>query len=439
MKGERRILHVDMDAYFAALETQVCPSLKGKPLVVGALPGSRGVVASASYEARDYGIRAGMPIQQARRLAPHAEFIPCHPALYIHTSRKILQHLLKITSQVEMFSIDEAYLDVTDLLAGRIADPASWKEIEGLAHDIAGSIERALNLTCSVGVGPNKLIAKMASKVKKPRGVTLLGHEGFRHMFWSRPVEVLYGVGEKTASSLMILGIETIGELAETSAAYLSRHFGVFGEALHAMAWGLDDTPVVPSHAAPAAKSLGHEHTLQEDFETPEEGLSLLLALAERVGEDLRRERYAGRCIAIKIRYSDFSSLLRQKMIASVTDETRDIYRVARELFLANYCGGGVRLLGVTVGDLVRSAGRIQMGLFPEDGRYRELIETMDRIRDTFGRESIFPAGALRCAKPSAGDRKRPEKLTGPAGDTDVREDQCRPAESSVASAHDRA
>lgn len=396
MEGERRILHVDMDAYFAALEVQAAPALKGRPLVVGALPGSRGVVASASYEAREFGIRAGMSIAMARRLCPRAEFVPCHPALYIHTSRRILKHLLGLTERVEMFSIDEAYLDVTDRLGCAPSDPASWKAADALAREIASGIEREFGLACSVGVGPNKLIAKMATEVRKPHGITVLGQGGFRHYFWTRPVEALYGVGEKTASSLMILGIETIGELAETPVAYLSRRFGVYGEALHAMAWGEDATPVTPSHEAPPAKSLGHEHTVERDLETLEEGLSLLLALAERVGEDLRREDYAGRRIAIKIRYSDFSSLLRQKMVPAPTQETRDIYRTAKELFLANYCGGGVRLLGITVGDLMQIDGRVQLGLFPEDRRYRELLETVDRIREVYGHASLLPAGALR-------------------------------------------
>jgi DNA polymerase-4 len=397
MERERRILHVDMDAYFAALEAQACPSLAGRPLVVGALPGRRGVVASASYEAREFGVRAGMPVALAKRHCPQAEFVPCHPALYIHTSRRILRHLLALTPRVEMSSIDEAYLDVTDLLGVPAHDPASWKATEEIARTIVAGIRRAFGLDCSIGAGPNKLIAKMATEVRKPRGITLLGAEAFRHHFWGKSVDTLFGVGEKTASSLMILGIETIGELAETPEPFLARHFGVYGTALHAIAWGEDATPVTPVHDAPAAKSLGHEHTVGQDLDTIEEALSLVLALAERVGEDLRREGYAGRRITLKIRYSDFSTLLRQRMTADgPTDETREIYRLAKELALANYCGGGVRLIGLTVGELVETEGKVQLGLFPEDRRYRELLETVDRIREAHGRESIQPAGALR-------------------------------------------
>jgi DNA polymerase-4 len=396
MGGERRVLHVDMDAYFAALEVQAQPVLKGKPLVIGALPENRGVVSCASYEAREFGIRAGMPAAQAKRLCPQAVFVPCHPALYIHTSRRILDHLLEFTPLVEMYSIDEAFVDVTDMLSGDLDGPTSWKQLEKIAREISGSVERALNLSCSVGVGPNRLVAKMASEVQKPRGVTLLGYEAFRHHFWPKSVDNLYGVGDKTAASLMIYGIETIRDLAETPFSFLKGRFGVFGEALHFMAWGQDDSPVVPSHETPAAKSLGHEHTVQRDVATPEEALALLMALAERVGEDLRKEGYAGKRIMIKIRYSDFSTLTRQKMIRHSTNETRDIYRIAQELFRANYCGGDIRLLGVNVGELVRTEGCMQLGLFPEDERYRKLLETLDRIRDTFGRESIFPAGVMR-------------------------------------------
>jgi DNA polymerase-4 len=421
MKRERRILHVDMDAYFAALEAQACPPLRGRPLVVGALPGGRGVVASASYEAREFGIRSGMPVATARRLCPRAEFVPCHPALYLHTSRRILRRLLRVTPRVEVFSIDEAYLDVGDLLAGAAEGPAGWKAVESLARDISSDIERAFGLGCSIGAGPNKLIAKMATDVRKPRGITLMGANAFRHHFWGKPVDALFGVGEKTASTLMILGIETIGELAEAPVADLSRRFGVYGEALHAIAWGEDPSPVVASHEVPPAKSLGHEHTVTRDLTTLDEGLALVLALAERVAEDLRREDYAGRRVALKIRYSDFSSQIRQRMLASPTHETRDIYRTAKDLFLTNYCGGGIRLLGLTVGGLAPIGGRIQLGLFPDDRRYRELLETLDRIRETYGRGSIQPAGALRAADARAGGEhdprpEAPRRASLPAG-----------------------
>jgi len=398
MPGQRSILHMDMDAYFASLEAQACPSLKGLPLVVGAMPGSRGVVASASYEARAFGIRAGMPAAVARRLCPEAQFVPCHPGLYIDTSRRILRHLLSFTPQVEMFSIDEAFLEVTDRIGstGNSPESPAWQKLEDLARETAASIEQAFGLSCSVGAGPNKLIAKMAANVKKPRGVMVMGEESFRRHFWPKPVDDLYGVGAKTASSLMIFGIETIGDLAQTPPDLLHRHFGVYGDALASMAWGRDDAPVVASHEAAPAKSLGHEHTVGRDLETLDEGLSLVLALSDRVGEDLRREGYAGRRIAIRIRYSDFSTLTRQRVIASPTQETREIFRVARDLFRENYCGGGVRLLGVAVGELIVMEGREQLKLFPEDRRYREWLEAMDTIRDLYGPRSILPAGAMR-------------------------------------------
>ncbi len=399
MPGDRRILHIDMDAYFAALEVRACPVLKGKPLVVGALPDSRGVVASASYEAREFGIRAGMPAAHAKRLCPHVEFVPCHPALYIHTSRKILEHFLSFTPKVEMFSIDEAFLDVTDMLPSSPDDAVSWRETEALARDIAGSLQSTIDLSSSVGVGPNKLIAKMASKVKKPRGITVLSKESFRRMFWHKMVEELFGVGPQTSSSLMILGVEKIGELAETPAQFLRSRFGVFGDALHAMAWGEDETPVVAFHETAGAKSLGHEHTLSEDVGTPEEGLSLLLALTDRVAHDLRHKGYAGRRVAVKMRYSDFSTLSRQRVLAHPTQETRDLYRTAKELFLGHYCGGGIRLLGVTVGELTQTQGRSQINLFPEDRRYTRYLETVDRVRDSFGRESLQPAGGMRSSE----------------------------------------
>lgn len=405
MQSERRILHVDMDAFFAALEIQSCPHLKGKPVVVGALPGNRGVVVSASYEAREFGVRAGMPIAQARRICSQAEFVPCHPALYIHTSRRILEHLLAITSKVEMFSIDEAFIDVTDMVSQRPWDASPWNQVEEIAFELAGSIEREFNLTCSVGAGPNKLIAKMATRQAKPAGVSVLSKEAFRRHFWNRPVDDLFGIGDKTATSLMIYGIEKIGELAETPVSFLKSRFGVYGEGLFAFAWGEDDTPVIACHETPPAKSLGHEHTLTEDVTSPEEGLALLMALTEQVAEELRQEGYTGRQVAIKIRHSDFSTQTRQRMLAVSSQETRDIYRTAKALFLDNYCGEGIRLLGVTVGGLVETGGRSQLGLFPEDRRYTQYLATVDAIRESYGHGSLQPAGALGLMAAAAGGR----------------------------------
>jgi len=413
MRAERCILHLDMDAYFAALEVQACPFLKGRPVVVGALPDSRGVVASASYEAREFGIRAGMPAGQARRMCPQAQFVPCHPGLYIDTSRRILRHLLTVTAKVEMFSIDEAFLDVTDLLPEAPEAHPSWSCAQALASEMAGSIERTFNLTCSIGGGPNKLIAKMASKLRKPRGIVLLGVEAFRGRFWHRPVDDLFGVGGKTSSSLMIFGIETIGDLAHTPVEFLRSRFGVFGEALHAMAWGEDATPVVAAHDTPAAKSLGHEHTVVRDIQSPDEGLALLLALTERVAGQLREEGYAGRCVTIKLRYSDFSSLARQRSLSDPIQETRDVYRVAKDLFLRHYCGEGLRLIGLTVGGLVATKGRKQLGLFPEDRRYADYLDTVDRIRREHGEQILQPAGAMR---PSTADAPAPPRAGDPGG-----------------------
>jgi DNA polymerase IV len=393
--AERRILHIDMDAYFAALEAQACPALKGKPLVVGGLPGGRGVVASASYEAREYGVRAGMSVATAMRLCRSLQLVPAHPSLYIDTSRRILKHLYRFSPNVEMFSIDEAFVDVTDLLSGPPRGNA-WNEVDVLAREMAGSVESEFNLTCSIGAGPNKLLAKMASKLEKPRGISLLSRQAFARQFWHRSAEHLFGVGEKTASSLMIFGIETIGDLAEAPVDFLRSRFGVYGEALHAMAWGEDDSPVVASHEAPAAKSLGCEHTLQRDTSSPDEGLSLLLSLTEQVTAKMRSEGYAGRCVTIKMRYHDFSTLTRQRMLPHPTQETRDVYRTAKDLFLRNYCGGGIRLLGVTVGDLRPMEGGKQIALFPQDRRYSKYLEAVDQIRDTFGNDSLQPMGILQ-------------------------------------------
>ncbi len=395
MQTERRILHVDMDAYFASLEVQSCPNLKGKPVVVGVLPGQRGVVVSASYEARAFGVRAGMPIPQAKRLCPSAELVPCHPSLYIHTSRRILEQLLTITSKVEMFSIDEAFIDITDMISPYPGQGTSWNKVEEIAYQIAGSLERTFNLTCSIGAGPNKLIAKMASKLAKPAGVEVLSKEAYRRRFWHRPLDDMFGLGEKTASSLMIYGIEKIGELAETPLSFLRGRFGVYGEGLHTFAWGEDETPVVACHDRQPAKSLGHEHTLSNDIKSVDQGLGLLMSLTEQVAEELRQEGLTGRRVTLKLRHSDFSTQTRQRMMSFPSQETRDIYRTVKALFLDNYCGEGIRLLGVTVGGLVATGGRSQLALFPEDRRYTRYLETEDEIRDNYGKKALHSAGAM--------------------------------------------
>ncbi|MBD3337090.1 MAG: DNA polymerase IV, partial [Candidatus Eisenbacteria bacterium] len=337
--GERTILHLDMDAYFAEIEVLANPRLRGRPLVVGGRPGDRGVVSTASYEARAFGVRSGMPLTKARSLCPQAVFIPCDPSKYAFFTSRILKCLLQVTPRTEMWSIDEAFLDLSDKIpwradrflipqdsdGGRICrgGPPLWRA----ARAIQAGLHRRFRLSCSLGGGPNKLVAKMATGLQKPNGVTLLSRSAYCQTFWPRPIEDLWGVGERSGAFLRRLGIKTIGELACADPRALSRVMGIVAEALVGAARGEDASPVVPYGEGPAAKSLGHEHTVSRDVTSPEQGLRLILALTDKVARDLREERYVGRRVVIKMRTASFRTLTRQRSFTTPTNETRILYR----------------------------------------------------------------------------------------------------------------
>lgn len=383
----RVILHIDMDAFFAQAELLALPALRGKPLIIGGSPGQRGVVATASYEARPYGIHSGMSLTEAQHLCPHAVFLPCHPTRYFDLSARILKILLKLTPKVEAASIDEAYLDASDKVD-------SLQAARAMAQSIQNALLERLSLTCSVGVGPNKLIAKMAAGLDKPSGLTVLNRDEFRRRFFSEPVTTLYGVGKATASALSTLGIERIEQLAIAPDSLLRKRFGIWGPVIGAAARGEDLSPVVPYHETPDPKSLGHEFTLPAN-ETDRSTLRRwLLGLCDEVAGDLRTEDRAGDTVHLKVRYSDFTTRTHQTKLAEPTSSTRKIYRVA--LGLMSHINGGrpVRLLGVTISNLSRFQGSSTMDLF--DSPKSDLLdEATDRIRHRYGRRRIRRASLI--------------------------------------------
>ncbi len=383
------ILHVDMDAFFASVEQLADPRLRGLPVLVCGDPEGRSVVAAASYEARPSGVRAGMPLGRARRLCPQAVLVPGNPSKYVSISLGLLELFKRYSPLVEPFSIDEAFLD----FSGTENDgPSAGKA----ARALQAEVEKKFSLTCSVGLGPNKLVAKMGSSLMKPNGFTWLTLEGFRRKFWPEPTSVMWGVGEETAKALGSLGIHTIGDLAHAPEPLLSRVFGVNGPRLRFAAWGEDESPVVAYFQGVPNKSMGHEHTLDRDEADPDSLEGLVVALADQVTRRMRREGYVGRVIVLKLRLHDFTTRLRQRVIPEFTDEERVVARVARSLLWANWNGEPVRLIGVSVAGLVQWSGKSQAPLFVEDRQYRRMVDAVDRVRDRFGEEAVFLAAALR-------------------------------------------
>lgn len=382
------ILLVDMDAFFASVEQAHHPALRGRPVIVCGDPSRRGVVTAASYEARPSGVHAGMPLQEARRLCPSAHYVEGNPEKYVAISLALLQLYLTVTPDVEPFSVDEAFLRVGGARA-------SMDEGVAIAAALQGRIASRFGLTASIGIGPNKLVAKMAAGLEKPNGLTPLDEEGFRKAFWSTAAQTLWGVGPKLAERLSALGIATVGDLAHAPAEALRAAFGIIGPQLREAAWGRDETPLVPYHEGIEARSMGHEVTLPEDCDDPAFLEGTLLRLSDQVGRRLRSDGYLARTVAVKLRDHRFNTRIRQRALAGFTADHRAIFDTARALWRENWKGDALRLVGVTASQLERARPDDQTELFPPDRRAGRLRDALDRVRDKLGESSLVPAGAL--------------------------------------------
>jgi DNA polymerase-4 len=387
---ERIVLHVDMDAFFAAVEIAQNPALRGKPVIVCGDPNGRSVVTTASYEARRFGVHSAMPIREARRLCPDGIYVTGSPGKYIEASLQILEIFKRFTPAVEPFSIDEAFLELTHVpLPSGI--PEEERPVEA-ARRIKAAVHAETGLTASIGIAPNKLQAKMASGLEKPDGLTRFRPGDFTRIFGPKPVEELWGVGPQSGKALRRVGIGTIDELARADPRKMEWIFGVNGPRLVEMAEGKDGSAVVPYYERVDAKSVGHEHTLDEDLSDGPALRRILLWLVEKVARRLRHENYRGRCITVKLRFSDFTTITRQRALGRYTDDERTIGTVARELFEANHGGRAIRLLGVSVSEIVHNVE--QGSLFPEEDRYRKLLTALDAVRSRFGEHAIGSLGA---------------------------------------------
>ncbi len=395
----RKILHIDMNAFFASVEQRAKPSLRGKAMaVIGSE--HRGVILSPSYEARAFGVKTGMTYGEAKTACPHLLLVPADPSKYSHTCEELLGIWKDFTPLVELFSIDEAFLDVTGC-ERLIGDPVQ------IAVRIKERIWQEKGLTCSIGIGPNKLLAKLGSDMKKPDGLVLISPEDVADVLEDLNVKEICGIGPSLTRHLAAMGIRTCGELGRAPLKELTARFGVVGERLRDMGLGVDRDPVVPlaRQHAEESKSIGHSMTLTEDCSDVAMIERHILQLSEKVGRRLRRGSYHGDTVCLTLRYSDFQTFTRQRRLRHAVDHGLDIYSAARDILSGLRLLQAVRLVGVSVSGLSRSAAQIP--LFAEERRKKFVAEAMDDINDRYG-EFTVTWGTLT-------DRYRHERVISPA------------------------
>lgn len=383
-RSSEPILHVDLDAFYASVESLKDPSLAGKPVVVGGA-GTRGVVMSASYEARGFGIRSAMPSVRARRLCPDAIFVPPDFESYKAHSNRFREILLAVTPLVEPISLDEAFLDVSGALL-------LFGEPEAIARKVRREVQDGIGVRCSVGVAPTKLVAKLASAGAKPDGMVVVRADDVDTYLDPLPVRALWGVGEKTAETLGRLGVRTVGDLGRTPVGVLARLMGEqHAQDLRDLSRGVDDRTVVPYEAP---KSVSHEETFDRDLDDQRELLREVLSLSQRVAARLREDGFRARTVTLKIRLANFTTLTRSRTLASASDVAADLYQVVGELFAAlPGARRRVRLLGVAATGLVQ-AGEEQLVMLRSE-RWGDVERAVDRIDRRFGRGSAVPAALL--------------------------------------------
>ncbi|MFZ4510614.1 MAG: DNA polymerase IV [Candidatus Nanopelagicales bacterium] len=381
------ILHIDMDAFYASVELVTRPELRGKPVIVGG--GQRGVVLSATYEARAMGVHSAMPMSRARRTAPDAIVIEPHHERYAEVSAGVMAIFSSITPLVEPLSLDEAFLDVAGALR-RLGSPTAIAEL------IRARVYDEQRITCSVGVAPTKFIAKLASTQIKPDGLLVVPADQVIAFLHPLPVAALWGVGERTEERLVALGLRTVGDIAHTPVDTLVRALGqASGQRLHDLAWGRDDRDVVPDAAE---KSIGNEETFARDVDDPEVIAREILRLAQKVAARARRHGIRGRTVVLKIRFADFTTITRSRTLDTPTDIGQVLYDTAVDLYAAlRLQRARIRLVGVRLEGLVDLEGSAEQLLFddgstasPVDRRAAEVAA--DRLRERFGHDVVRPA-----------------------------------------------
>jgi DNA polymerase IV len=377
------ILHVDMDAFYASVELRDRPDLRGKPVIVGG--GNRGVVLSATYEARAYGVHSAMPMTRARRLCPTAVVLPPSFAAYQQASAGVMEIFRSVTPLVEPLALDEAFLDVSG------ARRTHGRPVQ-IGEHLRARVVDEQGITCSVGVAPSKFVAKLASTRCKPDGLLVVPAGDIVGFLHPLPVSALWGVGAKTEEVLTRLGLRTVGDLARTPEGTLTRALGpALGAHLAALAWGRDDRAVVPHEPD---RSIGAEETFPTDVDDPDVVRRELLRLSERTAARLRASAQVGRTVSVKIRFADFTTITRARTLPEPTDLGREIYATARGLYDAlGLERARLRLVGVRVEGISPSSGvPHQLELGERDAGWREAERAVDRAAARFGAGSVRPA-----------------------------------------------
>ena len=393
----RTILHVDLDAFFAAVEQRDRPELRGRPVIVGGSdPSSRGVVSAASYEARKFGVHSAMPLRTALRLCPHGVFLPVDGRKYQSASRDVMEILRRFTPQVQPVSIDEAFLDVT-------ASRALFGDGPTIGATIRATIRAEVGLTASVGVATTKLVAKVASDLRKPDALVVVPPGEEASFLAPLPISRLWGVGEKTAAALREYGVVTIGDLAGLPPEALERRLGKHGAALVARAHGIDADPVAGGEAA---KSIGHEHTFDVDTADREVIERTLLGMADGVAGRLRSSGLRAVTVTLKLRDSSFTTITRQTSLEVAADLTEQIYEAALLLLRRELHGQRIRLVGVTASNF---RDREQLGMFEGaaggDPKRHQAAEALDQIRRKYGSRAVTRARLVRAPLPEPFER----------------------------------
>ena len=376
------ILHIDMDAFYASVEQLDDPRLKNKCVIVGGTS-NRGVVSAASYEARQFGVRSAMPIYQAKQKCPHGIFVPPRMDRYQEVSKKIMAVLRDFSPLVEPVSIDEAYVDVTGC-------QRLFGEPQEIAWEIKRKIKETVNLTCSVGLAPNKFLAKIASDMQKPDGLTLIPPEKVAAFVASLPINKVPGVGSKMQRQLELLGIRTLGELQRLPQKTLLRHLGKFGVRLHALSSGTDDSPVTPY--APH-KSISSERTLAADTRDVKLLKRCLLSQSGEVARQLRQAGVRAKTITIKIKDADFKTVTRRTTMAVPVQSSKIIYEQAARLLDDYKITNKIRLIGVGTSGLSPVTASVQLGLFEANeaggGDWEKVDKALDLISQKFGAKVV--------------------------------------------------
>jgi DNA polymerase-4 len=409
----RAILHVDMDAFYASVEQRDDPALRGRPVIVGGT-GGRGVVAAASYEVRRFGVHSAMPVREALRRCPEAVCVPPRIGHYAAVSEQIFAVFHEFTPLVQGLSLDEAFLDVTASI-GALGTAAH------VAREIKRLVRERTELTASVGVAPNKLVAKIASDLGKPDGLVIVRPDEVRTLLDPLPIRRLFGLGAKTAPKVEALGIRTLGELRQASAARLRPIFGRYTERVQQRAAGIDDRPVVPDRDE---KQISAEETFDSDIADHAKLRAEVVRLADQTCARLRARGLSAGCVTVKIRRGDFTTYTRQRRFEPPTQETRVVTSLATDLldaWLVAQPRAALRLLGVGVSELA-PATQLELFTAPQTEKDRQLDAAVDRIRERFGKVALTPASSL--LRPGDGPSDPRPVPTSPATNNARRRDR---------------